>query len=230
MQRVYPLDTQFQEQHSLSERYAEVYADQYYRDRPLCYRVPRELMEAVRPGCRVLVSRKERDKSGTDRLGFVVRLSQNADEAEVAGEILDVFDDGEPVLNDALLRLVHWISDYYLSWPIEAIYAALPSALRVRPKETVCLQEFQLHAPDEKFIRTALRKRIMQELGHEPKLSVGQLERRTGSKYLHYALSELQRAGYVEVKKTFVQKGKAKVKTAYRLSKPYSTSEIEAIT
>ncbi|NTV47342.1 MAG: hypothetical protein HGB11_12670, partial [Chlorobiales bacterium] len=226
MQRVYSIDTYSQANTAL---HAEIYIDKQYRDRPLLYRIPDELLEAVRPGCRVLVSGAGGDKQSQERLGFVIKLSKDADETVVAGEVLDIFDDGEPVLNETLLRLTEWLSDYYLSWPIEAIHAALPSALRVRPKETVCLKEFQLQAPDEKLIRTALRKRIMQELGQESKLSVGQIERRTGSKYLRYALSELQRAGYVEVKKTFVQKGKPKLKTAYRLSKAYSPAEIEAV-
>lgn len=177
----------------------------------------------IQVGSRVLVEFGRRGAQKSERLGFVAsRLTEAELPAPPIGEILDVFDNGEAALSPELMQLALWMSDYYISFPIEAIYAALPSAMRIRPKEVVSLRDFALQHPDEKIIKTELRRRIMQALHKEKKLTVAQLQRRLGSKQMRLALSELERVGLIEVKKTFARNAKPKLKTAYRLAKPYS--------
>ncbi len=205
---------------SMALEIAYVFVEQLFSDKAYPYFVPSEFSGMVKVGSRVLVSfgRGEKKK---ERLGFVKSVSERGDEAPV-GEILDVFDDGNPALSPLLMRLAEWIADYYIAYPIEAILATLPAALRIRPKETVLLREFSLRAPDEKIVKTELRRAIMQVLEREKKLTVKQLERRVGSKHLRLALSELERIGLIEVKKTFVQKGKPKLKPLFFLQQELS--------
>jgi primosomal protein N' (replication factor Y) len=122
------------------------------------------------------------------------------------------------------MQLALWMSEYYIAFPIEAIYAALPSAMRIRPKEVVSLSEFALQHPDEKIVKTELRRRIMQVLEKEKKLTIKQLQRRLGAKHIRLALRELERVGLIEIKKTFVPHAKPKLKVAYRLAQTCADS------
>jgi primosomal protein N' (replication factor Y) len=199
---------------------AHVFVEHSFSDKAYPYLVPEEFSGVVSIGSRVLVAfgKGERKK---ERLGFVKSISEWGSEVPL-GEILDIFDDGKSALSPVLMRLAEWIADYYIAFPIEAVLAALPAVMRIRPKETVILREFSLIAPDEKIVKTELRRNIMQVLSREKKLTLKQLERRVGSKHLRLALSELERIGFLEVKKTFVQKGKPKFKAVYSLQQEYS--------
>lgn len=199
---------------------ARIFVEQSFSDRAYPYLIPNEFSETLSVGSRVLVAFGKGEKK-KERLGFVKSISEQGSDAPI-GEILDVFDDGAPALSPTLMRLAEWIADYYVAYPDEAIRAALPAAMRIRPKETVVLREFALLAPDEKIVKTELRRNILQTLAREKKLTVKQLERRVGSKHLRLALSELERVGFIEVKKTFVQKGKAKLKARFSLQQEAS--------
>lgn len=204
----------------MAQQLAYIFIEQSFSDRAYPYLVPSEFSELLSVGSRVLVAfgKGERKK---ERLGFVKAITEEGSESAL-GEILDVFDDGKPALSPVLMRLAEWVADYYIAYPTEAIMAALPAAMRIRPKETVVLCEFALLAPDEKIIKTELRRNIMQVLLREKKLTVKQLERRVGSKHLRLALSELSRIGLIEIKKTFVQKGKPKLKPLFFLQQEFS--------
>jgi primosomal protein N' (replication factor Y) (superfamily II helicase) len=214
---------------TIPNRYAFVYLEQLPSDRTFFYKIPDGFSGKLQAGSRVLV---EFGRGGKikERLGFIQSLAANPS-GEVMGEILDYFDDGSPALSIGLLKLADWLADYYISYPIEALNAMLPAALRIKPKETVVLKAFSLHSPDDenKMVRTELRRKIMATLTKENKLTVRQLERRTGSKHLRPALAELTRIGYLEVKKTYIQTGKAKLKVAYALAKNHSPEQIETI-
>jgi primosomal protein N' (replication factor Y) len=207
-------------------RYVLVYVEHSFSDRAYPYSVPEELWPMIDIGSRVLVPFGRRGGAKSERLGFVAsRLREDELPAQPVGEILDVFDDGEPALSPELMQLALWMSDYYIAFPIEAIYAVLPSAMRVRPKEVVSLSEFALQHPDEKIVKTELRRRIMQVLEKEKKLTIRQLQQRLGSKHIRRALRELERVGFVEVKKTFVHQAKPKLKIAYRSARIFSDLE-----
>lgn len=205
---------------------AHIFVEHSFSDRAYPYLVPNEFSELVGVGSRVLVAFGKGEKK-KERLGFVKSVSEQGELP--LGEILDVFDDGKAVLSPVLMRLAEWIADYYIAFPIEAILSALPAALRIRPKETVILREFSLVAPDEKIVKTELRRKIMQTLMREKKLTVKQLERRVGSKHLQLALSELSRIGLIEIKKTFIQKGKPKLKPRFSLQQEFLQNSLEEV-
>ncbi len=208
-------------------RYVNVYIEHLYSDRAYCYAVPDEFLNTLFVGSRVLVPF---GKQGAERLGFVSSLLTKEElTMSPVGELLDVFDGGAPALSPELMQLALWLAEYYIAYPIEAINAALPAAMRIRPRETVTLKEFSLQHSDEKIIKTDLRRKMMRVLADEKTLTVAQLQRRVGSKNFRQALSELQRVGLIEVKKTFMQNGKAKVKQAYRLAKDFPETELNRV-
>ncbi|MDW8466596.1 MAG: primosomal protein N' [Chloroherpetonaceae bacterium] len=212
-------------------QYAFVYVEHSLTDYAYPYLIPPEFLGAVQVGSRVLVRFRRRGSAPAERLGFVSSLASELETPLPTGnEILDVFNNGEPALSPELMQLALWMADYYIAYPIEAIYAVLPSVMRIRPKETVVLrEELKLLPSDEKIIKTELRRSIMKLLHQEKKLTTLQLQRRLGTKHLRLALSELERGGLIEIKKTFAQKAKPKLKTAYRLAKPLTELELLSV-
>lgn len=91
-------------------------------DRTFTYRIPQELRPRTRPGVRVTAPFR-----GRREVGFVVRLS---DRSEVS-RVLDLLEaDAEPLLDEKLLELAHWVAERYVcSWG-EALAAALPSGVK----------------------------------------------------------------------------------------------------
>src|SRR4030095_16916202 len=85
---------------------------------PLDYRLP-PACESVAPGTRVLVP------LGTRRsMGVVVEVHEDGASDTVRRDVIAVLD-AEPVLDRSLLELVHWMADYFLRSPGDAVSRAL---------------------------------------------------------------------------------------------------------
>ncbi len=193
---------------------ALVYIDRLYRDEPFCLSVPEGLEKDVKPGCQVLVSLDRHRASAF--IGYVASLPDDDPGQETGGEIVDLLNDSQPVLTPQLLKLATWLSDYYLSRPIDSITAALPSPLRSIVDDVVELTEFRLESTGAKIKSTGLRRSILQELTAEKRLTVRQLRKRLGKRELYKTLAELERGGLVRLRKNFVE-ARQKTAPAWRL-------------
>lgn len=89
------------------------------------YRLPETLRRRVRTGSRVLVP------FGTRKLTGVVLRTHDDPPASAAREALRLLDE-EPALNDELLKLGRWISDYYCAPLGETLRAMTPLAGDIR--------------------------------------------------------------------------------------------------
>ena len=89
------------------------------------YRIPKDLLGSVRPGMRVAVPFGRRRE-----VGVVVRLLETTELDEKKLRSLSQVLDEKPVVNDELLELLGWLSDYYACGLGEALAAALPAALK----------------------------------------------------------------------------------------------------
>lgn len=204
-----------------------VYAEEYFRDAPLVCHASSELHEMIQPGSRILIKifgRKQKEV-----LGFVRSEAKGVFGTTPDGEIVDVFEHGKAAFSSKLFQLVEWLANYYICRPIEALHAALPAELRVKPVEKVFLKPFELRSEPETLVKTDLRKRILFYLEKQSPLTVKQLQNRTRSKSLRLALTQLEAADYIELKKSYAQKGKPKLKTAYTLRKLFSEDELLTI-
>ena len=87
------------------------------------YAVPAGLAGAIRRGSLVTVPFRQ----SRDVMGLVIRIHDTPprgfDLREVAGTL-----PAEACVNDHLTDFILWISEYYMSWPGEALKAAIPSA------------------------------------------------------------------------------------------------------
>lgn len=195
--------------------YAMVCVDKIYRDDPFCLTVPEEIERQVKTGCQVLL-RLDHHKASA-YTGYVLSIETEAiADGGSCGEVIDLFNNGVPVLTGEMLKLVMWIGDYYLAKPIDAITTAIPSPLRNIVDDIAELCEFRLESPDTKVRSSGLRRSILQMLSTEKRLSVRQLRKRLGRKELYSTLYELERGGLIRLRKHFPETG-PKTVAAWRL-------------
>ncbi|MBN1929633.1 MAG: primosomal protein N' [Chlorobiaceae bacterium] len=195
---------------------AQVYVERIYRDEPFLLLVPGSLEAPLQPGCQVLV-RLDRHKASA-YTGYVAALAERPGEEEPAGEVLDVLNDGKPVLTQQMLKLALWMSEHYVARPIDCITTALPAPLRSSVDEVVELCGFRLESPESRIKSTGLRRKILQMLSREKKMTVRQLRKRLGRTALYSTLAELERGGLVRISRSFTET-KPKTVTAWRLSR-----------
>jgi primosomal protein N' (replication factor Y) len=89
------------------------------------YSVPEAMQPLLKPGMRVLVP-FGRNKS---YVGIVDRLHDNKPEGYAVKPIAQLMDQ-QPILQDAQLKLWHWIAEYYMSPIGDVMKAALPAGLK----------------------------------------------------------------------------------------------------
>lgn len=94
-------------------------------DQPFTYRLPETLRHRVRVGCRVLVP------FGARKLAGVVLRTHDDPPPGAVREALRLLDE-EPALDDELLKLGRWISDYYCAPLGETLRAMTPLAGDIR--------------------------------------------------------------------------------------------------
>ncbi|MBF0586961.1 primosomal protein N' [Prosthecochloris sp. N3] len=194
--------------------YALLYVDRYLRDTPLTATVPKALATELRSGCQVVFSPASNRRKNV--LAYVESIQAEPDpESSPEGSVVDILNRGIPVLTPVTMGLALWISDYYMTRPIEAINALLPAPLKTTVQDIVEVPAFMLRTLDRRIISTQLRRDILSLLQKQKKLSVRQLERRLGKKNLYRTLAVMERGGFVELKKKFSSSA-PKTRTAYR--------------
>lgn len=194
--------------------FAQVYVDRIFREEPFCVSVAEGLERDLRPGCQVLISLHAHRASAY--IGYVLDVMEGGCPVDPEGDLLDLLAGGRPVLTPPLLRLALWMSEYYLALPVDCIATAIPAPARSIVDDIVELTEFRLESPAAKVRNTGLRRKILQELSKEKRLTVRQLRRRLGRRELYKTLSELEKGGLVRIRKSFVEKRPA-TRSAWRL-------------
>ena len=152
----------------------------------LAYRLPAGA-SAVRPGTRVLVP------LGTRRaMGVVIEVGDTPGTEATLREVIAVLD-AEPVFDRSLLRLVHWMADYYLSPLGEAFATALPGALRIDTERVAIRQDHDAGGA----VLPSTERQILAHLA-AGECTVSALERRFGSG-VGRALRRLQQRSEIRV-------------------------------
>ncbi|NTU68555.1 MAG: primosomal protein N' [Chlorobiaceae bacterium] len=193
---------------------ALVYVDRLYREEPCFVSIAEGIEGEVLPGCQVMLSINGHSASGY--IGYVSAVLHGPRAQEPEGEVVDLLADGRPVLSPVLLELLAWLSDYYLSRPIDGITTALPAPLRSVVDDVVELTEFRLESPSLKVRDSGLRRKILKELAAAKRLTVRQLRKRLGRRELYRTIAELERGGLVRVSKEFAET-RPKTRSGWRL-------------
>ncbi len=206
--------------------HALAFIDRIYREEPFRVSVPESIRREVLPGCQVMLSIAGHNASAY--VGYVSGLLEEEAGLEPEGEVVDLLADGRPVLSPVILQLLAWISDYYLSSPVDAIATALPAPLRSVVDDVVELDEFRLESPAMKVRDSSLRRKILQELAGGRRLTVRQLRKRLGRRELYRTIAELERGGLVRVSKAFSET-RPMTRSAWRLAASTSADPAELL-
>lgn len=155
---------------------------------PYTYRVPDAFRADVQKGTRVLVSFGPRKITG-------VVLDVREGEREGAKEVLDVLDD-RPALTRELLKLTHWMANYYLCTWGEALRVALPPGSEVESRKQLTALDLPEAWNDNDF-----GKRVLKAL-HERKSrrsTTTALRRELGRTLPATLLDRMEAAGVLHV-------------------------------
>ncbi|OIN56336.1 replication restart helicase PriA [Arsenicibacter rosenii] len=137
------------------------------------YRVPRELVDIIKIGARVIVPFGK--KQGKVFTAVVAGLHNTPPSQYQARYILELLDE-YPLVTGYQLELFRWISDYYMCCIGEVMNIALPSGLKISSQSKVQYNpDF-----DHKELLTNSEEELLEELKNHPALSYDELGRLVG--------------------------------------------------
>lgn len=104
-------------------------------NRPYTYAIPDSLENQIQVGMRVVVPF---GKGHRQVQGFIVGLDEPSD---YDGKLksIDALMDLQPVVNDEMMQLSHWMADTTYSFWISCIYTMLPNALKAKSQRIVSI-------------------------------------------------------------------------------------------
>jgi primosomal protein N' (replication factor Y) len=95
----------------------------------LDYAVPETLSDRVHIGTRVIVPLQRQRVAGV-----VLELLDHSPQGYRLKEILELKGRGDPVFTTTLIKLAHWVADYYVCPVQQVLRAMLPKAVRAKPE------------------------------------------------------------------------------------------------
>jgi primosomal protein N' (replication factor Y) len=177
------------------------------------YRIPLELNEYVKPGCRVIV------QFGKKRVltAIVAKVHENPPKLYEAKSILSLLDE-VPALNATQLSFFQWISEYYMCHQGEVINAALPSGLKISSESRIQLNPgFNNETPLNE--KEAL---LMQELRTRDTMTYSDAAVILQVKSIYLVISSLIKKEAVIIFEEIKEKYKPKILKKIRLSEKYA--------
>ena len=187
-------------------------------DQLFTYAVPPHLDAVVQPGVRVLVPFRRSTQEGI----VVERIDATELNPKLIKNISDCLDKS-PTFSTELLALTKWMADYYVSSWGNALFCAVPAAVRSQKQQRV-----QLKSGDKPSVR-GVQKEIVALLEAEGELSPNQIARRVGVNYTNVRpkISALREKGVVDVYVTHKPKATAQMATVASLALPSDAIDAE---
>lgn len=183
------------------------------------YRIPEDLEKAVVPGCRVIVH------FGKKRYYTAIVMEVHERQPDASYETKDIYAllDASPVLRRPQLRFWRWIASYYLCKLGDVYKAALPSGLKLESETAVTYNE-------EFVADTPLRpneQSVLDAFTGVLKLTVSELEKKTGLRNVVPVVASLMARGAVEVSEEMKRGFTPKMQTFVRLADAYRDDPVE---
>jgi len=181
------------------------------------YSVPDDMKSVIKPGCRVIVH------FGKKKYYTAIVMSVYENTPQTKYEIKEIYTilDSTPVLRRPQLKFWQWISSYYLCKLGDVYKAALPSGLKLESETIVYFNlDFEATAPLKPNEQS-----ILNIFGTEEKLSVAEIEKKTGIRNALPAITSLIGKGAVEVGEELKRGYTPKTQIFVRLSAKYREDE-----
>ncbi len=181
------------------------------------YRIPADMERLVKPGCRVIVH------FGKKRYYTAIVMTVHERPPLGAYATKDIFAllDGAPVLRRPQLRFWQWIASYYLCRLGDVYKAALPAGLKLESETTVMYND--AFVPD-----TSLRPQeqaVLDAFAGINRLTVAELEKKTGLRNVMPVVVSLMERGAVEVSEELKRGYAPRTQTYIRLAPAFATDE-----
>ena len=174
------------------------------------YRIPAHMAGKVTVGSRVVVPFGRKKLYTAIVCGLTPRIPEGFEIKEIV-TLLDPY----PILRHPQLRLWEWISEYYLSSIGDVMKAALPAGLKVE-SETFVEVNPDYEEPLESRL-TEAEALLLQTVDHHGRLSVADLERRTGIASTTQIVARLVERGAMMISEKLVERYRAKRETMVSL-------------
>ena len=187
-------------------------ADQY------TYKIPSDLEKSVVRGCRVIVH------FGKKRFYTAIVSEVYDTPPKTHSEIKEIFAvlDATPILRRPQLRFWQWMANYYLCRLGDVYKAALPSGLKIESETSVTRNpDFETDVPlkpNEQAVLYAFAK-------EKEKLTLSDLEKKTGLRNIVPIVASLMAKGAVEVNEELKRGYVPKTETYVRLASEYKQEE-----
>lgn len=175
------------------------------------YRIPEDMTSQVKVGSRVIV------QFGSKKFytGIIESISPIAPQGYEVKDIVSIIDDYQ-ILKHPQLKLWHWISEYYLCAIGDVYKAAVPAGLKIESETFV-----ELNNEYEEDLDTRLSEReaiVCQLLDHEGKLSLTDIEKKTGFKNIITLINHLIELNAIIVSEKLIERYRSKKETYVRLN------------
>ena len=181
------------------------------------YGIPADLEQAVIPGCRVIVH------FGKKRYYTAIVMDVHERKPDSQYETKEIYAllDATPVLRRPQLRFWKWIASYYLCKLGDVYKAALPSGLKLESETAVTYNEaFEADGPLRPNEQT-----VLDAFAGVLKLTVSELEKKTGLRNVVPVVASLMAKGAVEVSEELKRGFMPKMQTFIRLPEAYKDEE-----
>lgn len=177
------------------------------------YAIPVELEKAVIPGCRVIVHFGRKKYYTAIVMEVHERKPVSGYEVKEIYALMEV----SPVLRRPQLRFWQWISSYYLCKLGDVYKAALPSGLKLESETAITyIEDFEA----DSFLRPN-EQAVLDAFSGTKKLSVSELQKKTGLRNVMPVVASLLTRGAVEVGEEMKKGFAPKMQTFIRLASVY---------
>jgi primosomal protein N' (replication factor Y) len=171
------------------------------------------LEKAVLPGCRVLVHFGKKRYYTAIVFHIHERTSGQTYETKEIYALLDA----APILRRPQLRFWEWIASYYLCKLGDVYKAALPSGLKLESETQVTYKgDFELNLP-----LYSNEQSVLDAFGTKAKLSLSELEKKTGLRNIVPVITSLLARGAVQVSEELKKGYAPRMQTFIRLADAY---------
>ena len=182
------------------------------------YRIPEAMVNKIKIGHRVIV------QFGSKKFytGIVSSISPIAPEGYEVKDIATLLDE-HPIVKHPQLKFWEWISDYYLCSIGEVYKAAVPVGLKVESETFI---EINNDIDFNEIQQLGEREIIVwQLLDHEGKLSLADIEKKTGFKNGITIINNLLEHDAVIISEKLIERYRSKKEIYLKINIPQNNSE-----
>src|SRR5881227_2783428 len=160
-------------------QYAQV-AVPVHLNKTFTYRLPAAMQRAARVGSRVMIQFGAKPTTGyivalSDRLRVGTSLVES--EIKDVQELLDI----EPPLTPEVLKITHWVADYYATPWGEVMRAALPAGINATVEQTVSITMEGRRELSDSTDELGAKTRALALLAEEGEFEINAFSLRMGS-------------------------------------------------